>query len=325
MSRRRLLLCLLLLVLQCGCLMRTEPSTPPPPDPPLTFTPPAETSGSLFDLNFNPSNSLESDTPQLERPLSAEEMMDSHTKSRYDELKRQKADVNNRINELDNMRRSADYEIIQVLSSGGAKMGSKHQIGSGDVQSVYEDPHIFIQNKQWEREFAVNEIVEKQRELRRINQEIDTLLEEATRTCFPAATGILMDNGTLKPIEEIRSGDRVMVYDIARDALDTAPVEAVFSADNNHAYLVNDQVQATAYERFLTREGWKIARELTMQDELYNGNAFEPVTQLVKTRGPVKVYNLRIDTAHNFFVSGDGQSCLLVHNTGGGGGGGGGK
>jgi hypothetical protein len=104
--------------------------------------------------------------------------------------------------------------------------------------------------------------------------------------------------------------------------MDTAPVMEIFTTENNHYYQVNERVAATAYERFLTRRGWRKVRDLTFQDEVFNGNSFEKVSSLDKTTTALTVYNLRIDTAHNFFVSNDGEAFLLVHNTGGGGGGG---
>lgn len=319
----RISLLVVLTAFLAGCPVPLEKASSTPPDPPLTYTP-AETSSSIFNVDFNPSNTLESPTLQLERPLSTVEMMDSKSRSEYDGLKSQQAAVENRINELDNMRRGADIDIIKVLSSGGANMGNKHLIGSGDLQSVYEDPHIFIQNKQWEREFAVNEIVEKQRELRRINQKIDDLLNESKKGCFPAKTTVLMGDGGFRPIAEITVGDRVMVYDIGRDELAAAPVIELFESDNNHYYRVNDSVAATAYERFLTRQGWRKVRDLTVMDEIYDGNDFTRVERLEKTSAELTVYNLRVDSAHNFFVSTDGNSFLLVHNSGGGGGDGGG-
>jgi hypothetical protein len=324
MTCRRLIFAWAILMVTCSCTPPASVSNPPPPplsDPSLTYTP-TEAPSSLFDININPSNSLESGTPLLDRPLSAVERMDSKTRQEYDRLKKQQADIETRISELDNMRRGADIDIINALSSGGANMGNKHMIGGGDIQSVYEDPHIFIQNKQSEREFAVTEIVEKQRDLSRVDHQIDQLLAEQAKSCFPAATTILMSDGSTRPIAEVKVGDRVIVYDIAREIMDTAPVMEIFTTENNHYYQVNERVAATAYERFLTRRGWRKVRDLTFQDEVFNGNSFEKVSSLDKTTTALTVYNLRIDTAHNFFVSNDGEAFLLVHNTGGGGGGG---
>jgi hypothetical protein len=315
----------LLFLLLCSCMphSQTADSSPPPPaEPPLTYTP-TESSSSLFN-SISPSNSLESDTLQLSGPLvSKVHLLDPKGKAKYDELKKEYAATEDKIRELDNMRRGADIDILQALSSGGAKMGSRpSELGSVDIQSIYEDPHIFIQNKQWEREFAVNEIVEKQRELGRINSKMDQVLEEAAKSCFPASTTILMDGGGIKQIAEIKIGDVVMVYDIATDTMSTAPVKKLYTDDNNHYYTVNEEVKATAYERFLTRRGWRKIRDLSLQDEIFNGNDFEKVSSLDKTAADLKVYNMQIDTAHNFFVSSDGQNFLLVHNSGGGGGGG---
>lgn len=330
----RFIVLAMLSMLVCSCIPSDRggsPSPPPVPDPPLTYTP-TNTSSSLFNPDFSPSNSLQSGTPQLDRPFTRAEraeILNPVAKAEYDALKQKQAAIEAEIRELDNTRRGVDYEMMQFLSSAGAKMesGGKHTYGSGDLQSVYEPPDVFIRNKGWEREYAVNTIVEKQRELVQISQQIDQVVNESSKSCFPGATAILMSDGGIKRIADLEVGDSLTVYDIASDTLATAPIKQIFMADNNHYYRVNEQVSATAYERFLTRRGWLKIRDLTLQDEIFNGNGFEKVNSLDKTVADLTVYNLHVDLAHNFFVSDDGSSFLLVHNSGGGEGseGGGGK
>lgn len=163
--------------------------------------------------------------------------------------------------------------------------------------------------------------------VKQIEKKIDTLVQESQKTCFPGATQILLANGEYKEISKIEPGEYVLAYDIAKDTLVHSPVKHVYVDDNNHYYTINNAIKATAYERFLSKEGWKKIRELRVGDEIFNGNSYEVVKKIEKVQQPLTVYNLNIDSSHNFFVSnGKEDMSLLVHNSDhGGGSSGGGK
>lgn len=162
--------------------------------------------------------------------------------------------------------------------------------------------------------------------IKKLEAEQFKTIKEGTQTCFPKDTKIVMWDGTLKPIQSISKGDKVMIYDIANDQIAQSIVNKVFIDTNNHLYTLNDSIQATAYERFLTQDGWKKTGTLSQEDKIFNGNSFVPIHTISKVRKDLQVYNLNIDSTHNFFVShGNDQEWFLVHNSGGGGGGGGGK
>ena len=154
--------------------------------------------------------------------------------------------------------------------------------------------------------------------------QIDYETQQVNKSCFPEETQVLLANNEYKPISAIKVGDSVLTYDIGKDAITSSPVKQIFISDNNHYYMINGKIQATAYERLLTSKGWKKIRDLEIGETVFNGNFYEPVTSVDLKEVDLTVYNLNIESSHNFFVSLDGESPLLVHNSGGGGGGGGG-
>lgn len=155
------------------------------------------------------------------------------------------------------------------------------------------------------------------------NDQITTIRQEAQQSCFPKNTKIMLSDGSFKTIDTIQKGDSVMVYDIAKDRLDSSIVTDTLKSQNNHYYIFNDSLKATAYERFFTTNGWKRAWEIEPNDAIFTGNSYESVRTKSKIHGNLDVYNLTVANSHNFFVSQDGHNILLVHNHGGGGGGGG--
>jgi hypothetical protein len=159
-------------------------------------------------------------------------------------------------------------------------------------------------------------------ELQRVQSKLNKLAEESRTSCFPKDTQVLLSNGTYKYISDLKQGDKLTVYDIAQDAITESTVNKVFIDENNHYYVINNSLKATAYERFLTTHGWETIKTLQVGDKIFNGNSYIEVSSIEKIHIDDKVYNLNINDNHNFFVSYDGKNSLLVHNSGGGGGGG---
>lgn len=158
-----------------------------------------------------------------------------------------------------------------------------------------------------------------------LTKEVDKLLAESKVSCFPKDTKVVMYDGSLKAIDTIKKGDQVMIYNIANDTIGTSIVNEKYVDNNNHMYILNNSIQATAYERFLTQDGWKRMNSINTTDSVFNGNSFIDVNSISKVKKDLAVYNLNINSAHNFFVSyGQNDEWFLIHNSGGGGGGAGG-
>jgi hypothetical protein len=149
---------------------------------------------------------------------------------------------------------------------------------------------------------------------------------ESQQTCFPKNTKVVMYDGSLKAIDTITKGDKVMIYDIANDTIGSSIVNEKYVDNNNHMYIINNSIQATAYERFLTQAGWKRINSINTTDSVFNGNSFIDVNSISKVKKDLTVYNLNINSTHNFFVSyGQDDEWFLIHNSGYGGGSGGNK
>lgn len=91
----------------------------------------------------------------------------------------------------------------------------------------------------------------------------------------------------------------------------------IYQGDNNHSYLIKGKIKVMQYHRFLTPEGWKRARDLQVGDKIktLQKGVFEEITAKERIATDIKVYNLQVADSHNFFISPDGKSAYLVHNS----------
>ncbi len=166
-------------------------------------------------------------------------------------------------------------------------------------------------------------IARNDRKQEKIQEEKLRIKNESQQTCFPKNTKVVMYDGSLKAIDTIAKGDKVMIYDIANDTIGSSSVNKKYVDKNNHMYIINNSIQATAYERFLTQAGWKRMNSINTTDSVFNGNSFIDVNSISKVKKNLTVYNLNINSTHNFFVSyGQDDEWFLIHNSSGGGGGG---
>ncbi len=230
-------------------------------------------------------------------------------------LKAQIEHLENEIEQIDNQILAIDHELNRGMMSGFSTT-----IGN-DVQRAY-DSELAITHKLTDREFLINKQRNLQEKLAGLRNKMSQLLDEASESCFPPGTLILMPDGTFRPIEKLKAGDRISAYDIGVEAKGEAVIAKVFKNINNHFYIINGHVMATALERFLTAKGWKRIRELKIGDKIMKAYGYETVQTIEKVNYNGAVYNLNVSGAHNFYVSHNGREAYLVHNCGGGGGGG---
>lgn len=300
-----------------GCFGGSDQDAKQPAPPPIT-TPNSGLYDIDPDMDYGAGNA--NDTLHLDRPLSKYELLPIAKKKEYDRLQKKKAQNRKFINNADMRRRGADLEIINILQ-GGAK------VQQGDNQSyrqVNSDPVAAIKHQRWIKETSQIEIEGLEKENADLDRQMDKILNESNQSCFPKDTLVMLNDGTQKPIQNVNIGDEVMVYDIGKDTISSSKVMKKFVSPNNHMYVINKSINATAYERFLTLDGWKKIREIEAgQDFIFDGNGYVEVESIHKENKNLTVYNLNIDTAHNFFVTPqDGSRIYLIHNSGGGGGGG---
>lgn len=91
------------------------------------------------------------------------------------------------------------------------------------------------------------------------------------RKCIAKGSLVTMADGTLKPIEDVKVGDRVISYNE-----DTFSPQNVLNVWNNGTKEVVEvvstdglSVKCTKDHKFLTQDGWKQASELTNEDFIY--------------------------------------------------------
>ncbi|RMG42208.1 MAG: hypothetical protein D6719_06990 [Candidatus Dadabacteria bacterium] len=132
----------------------------------------------------------------------------------------------------------------------------------------------------------------------------------AASGCFRAATPILMADGTQKPIELIRPGDRVIAFDIGQGRNVDADVTEIMSFKRSGFYILNGYIQVTAEHPFYVNGEWIKVSELTLGSEFLSATG-EKVKLLSKTyvNQSTTVYNFTVDGVHNYYAAG-----ILVHN-----------
>lgn len=120
-----------------------------------------------------------------------------------------------------------------------------------------------------------------------------------------------------KRIGELGVGDTVMSFDMDLGKMVPQKVTRLFTADQDHYYLINGKLKVTAAHPFLTSEGrWKEAFRLKVGDKVHSDGKgkFIHITSIEKKIVDQRVYNLRVEEGGNYFVSPDGFEVYLVHN-----------
>jgi hypothetical protein len=151
-------------------------------------------------------------------------------------------------------------------------------------------------------------IEREERKIILLTQEKTRILNQQKNSCFPGETLVLTEKGRLKPIEQVKPGDRVMTFDIGAQADIPKPVLHTYKSSNNHYYLINN--------------AWKKILHLKQGDKIHTSQGLETIHSLVVQYEPLEVHNLHVEGSHTFYVVGEDEKLYLVHNTGGGGGGG---
>jgi hypothetical protein len=308
-----------------GCLFlsdfRGAKVTPAPADKPAN----TQYDSPLMDIDpdQNYHNDVSGGTPQLDHHLSTEDKMSPLQKFNYKELKKKKQKNEDLIEQARRDRMDADMKILDILRGINSSTGKSPLSGGMKMTDTYSDPEQAIKHERWRKEQSEIVIEGLRKENNELDGEIDDIFEEVEKACFPKDTLIVMADGTKKSISEVKVGESVMIYDIGNDQISSSTINKKFVTPNNHLYILNDSIKATAYERFLTLNGWKKIRDLEYTDEIFDGNSYVPVKSLVKVKKELDVYNLNINSTHNFFVARkDKNELFLIHNSSGGGSGG---
>lgn len=148
-------------------------------------------------------------------------------------------------------------------------------------------------------------------------------LDSTCSSSFAAGT-MVQTQKSLKPIEQIRLGDKVLATDEKTGKTGYYPVVAEFSRLAADAVLVitDDQLlETTAKHPFYVRgKGWVKATDLQSGDELITRTGNSLVASVRARTEKVKVYNIEVGQAHTYYIAEDGfwnhnPTCQLIgHN-----------
>jgi len=132
-------------------------------------------------------------------------------------------------------------------------------------------------------------------------------------TCFAAETLILMADDTRKRIIDVKKGDRVKAYNEKTGRIETRKVTLSEDGRHDDYYLINGTLKATPPHPFYTMDrGWVGLDNLKAGDRIKSPDGENEIFSIVKVAQPLKIYNIRVETRENFFVSGDGAGFFLV-------------
>lgn len=128
--------------------------------------------------------------------------------------------------------------------------------------------------------------------------------------CLLGGTRIAMTDGTVKRIEEIVAGDRLMSYGSSLESSKMSEVSTVhpsFTVD--HYYVINDVLKVTDHHPVLSGGRWIDAGNLTTSDSLTdaNGNPVS-ITSIRRVERRAVVYNIAVSSG-TYIAEG-----VVVHN-----------
>jgi len=145
--------------------------------------------------------------------------------------------------------------------------------------------------------------------------------------CFTGDTLVVTDEGPVAfelVHKRIESGDavRVLSFDSATGEFGERLVTSVWVAGHTAQLIdvVADtglRLRCTPEHRFLTAEGWVEAQQLAPGAVLVppTGQARVAAIELVELDDAVAVYDLQVSGTHNFVVTSDGRTGVVVHNS----------
>ena len=147
-------------------------------------------------------------------------------------------------------------------------------------------------------------------------------IKSAAPKCFKAGTLVAcLDQAgkeTLKPIEEIEVGDKVLAYDEETGEQGYKEVVRLFrnkTQEWHHVFVNGEEIVCTAEHPFyVDGKGFVPAKELKERDNLLLSDGSKVEIESLKTEHveiPETTYNFEVKDFHTYYVS---HSNVLVHN-----------
>lgn len=134
--------------------------------------------------------------------------------------------------------------------------------------------------------------------------------------CFAPDTKVLMSDGTLKNIENIKAGDYVLTRTDKDSKLIKAKVLKTHESIVSGYLILNGNLKVTANHIIRVGDSWKEAGSVQIGDVLMSDRGEQvKISGVEWQRGKFTVYNLEIEKYHTYFAGG-----VWVHNQKGDGG-----
>jgi hypothetical protein len=148
--------------------------------------------------------------------------------------------------------------------------------------------------------------------------------KSCTKHSFTGLTGVLMANGTVKPISEVKVGEWVLTAEPGKKKKEKHRVKAVIVTKTDRDYVDvvvatkagPKTIQTTEHHQFyeISRNTWTQAGDLKAGQKLQNGDGNPARIVEVKSYTAQRVtYDLSIDSLHTYHVLA-GATPVLVHN-----------
>ncbi|WP_218030600.1 Hint domain-containing protein, partial [Sinomonas atrocyanea] len=146
---------------------------------------------------------------------------------------------------------------------------------------------------------------------------------DAAESClnsFTSDTPVLMEDGTRKPIAEVRVGDRVIATDPEKGTTAAEDVQALIRHSGPHDMVDITLVDGSTLHSTDGHPIWNAttktftdASDLKIGEQIQTtGGALLPIAGLKRYKAELTAYNLQIDKIHTYYA---GETPILVHNS----------
>jgi type II secretory pathway pseudopilin PulG len=133
---------------------------------------------------------------------------------------------------------------------------------------------------------------------------------ELISVCLLSATPILMADGSSKPIQEVRIGDRVIAFDEKTGQFKEDRVVKFFKHRADNYLIVNNKLKVTPNHPIYSEGKVVNIGSLKLGDKLLNSQGRpEEITSIKEIKKNVWVYNLEVNPYHTYVAGG-----FVVHN-----------
>lgn len=128
--------------------------------------------------------------------------------------------------------------------------------------------------------------------------------------CFAQGTSVLMSDGKVKNIEDVKVGDYVLTRSEGNDKPVKAKVLNTHATEADGYLILNSNLKVTANHIMWVNGGWKEAGSIQSGDVLTDNQGKKVYIESIEwQRGKFQVYNLEVEKYHTYFAGG-----VWVHN-----------